>query len=100
MVVKTEATEIRRSASSGYRALVHIRETRRGSSAERRREAWLAGLKRVDLKPESYPYVRVCLDYFVNGVPSDLYDVNNPRLGSIAELGPAGMTFTLGEAAD
>ena len=44
LVVQTEATEIRRSASSGYRALVHIREARCESSArEEGKRGWKRG---------------------------------------------------------
>jgi len=43
LAVQTEATEIRRSASSGYRVLVHIRETRRGSSAREVKGSVAAG---------------------------------------------------------
>ena len=46
--------------------------------SQKRRDAWLARLKRAELKQESYQYVRVCSDHFVNGMPSALYDINNP----------------------
>lgn len=90
LVVQTEVTEIRRSDSSGYRALLHIRETRRGSTAREggTGETWLARLKRADLKPDSFPYIRVCSDHFVNAMPSNLYDVNNPDWAPSLNLGP------------
>ena len=40
--------------------------------SEKRRDAWLARLKRADVKPESYLYIRVCSDHFVSGMPSKL----------------------------
>ena len=44
-------------------------------------------LKRADLKQESYQYVRVFSDHFVNGMPSALYDVNNPDWSPSLKLG-------------
>ena len=55
--------------------------------SQKRRDAWLARLKRADLNQESYQYVRVCSDYFVNGMPSALYDLNNPDWAPSLKLG-------------
>ena len=45
--------------------------------SQKRRDTWLARLKRAELKQESYQYIRVCSDHFVNGMRSALYDDNN-----------------------
>ena len=43
-----------------------------GDQTQKRQDAWLARLKRADLKQKSYQCVRVCSDHFVNGMPSAL----------------------------
>ena len=86
LVVKTEATEIRLPSVSAHQG-------------DQTREAWLARLKRADLKPESYLYVRVCSDHFVKWHAVQPLQCKQPRLGSIAES-RHGMTFTPWEAAE
>lgn len=46
--------------------------------SENRRRCWLAAINRADIKPENYPYLRVCSDHFIKGKPSPLYDMSNP----------------------
>ena len=43
--------------------------------SKKRQATWLARIKRDDLRPENYPYTRVCSDHFVSGKPSQLYEV-------------------------
>ena len=45
--------------------------------SERRLRNWLAA---INLKAESYPYIRVCSDHFTSGKPAKLYDTTNPDL--------------------
>ena len=46
--------------------------------SERRRREWLAAIRRQDIKPENYPYTRVCSEHFVSGQPSKLYESTHP----------------------
>ena len=43
-----------------------------------RQNAWLTKIRKEDLKPEKYPHTRVCLDHFVTGKPSKLYETKHP----------------------
>ena len=54
---------------------------------KRRQEAWLARVKRENLRPEKYPYTRVCSDHFVTGMPSELYDTTHPDWAPSQKLG-------------
>ncbi len=54
---------------------------------KRRRELWLAKIKREDLKPNQYEYVRVCSDHFISGAPSKLYDIDSPDWAPSLRLG-------------
>ncbi len=45
------------------------------------------GLNRGDLKPENYPYMRICSDHFINGKPASLYDESNPDWVPSLKLG-------------
>ncbi len=42
--------------------------------SKERQETWLARIKREDLKPNQYEYLRVCSDHFISGAPAKLYD--------------------------
>ena len=53
----------------------------------RRQLEWLARIKRKNLRPEQYPNTRVCLDHFVSGSPSALFDENNPDWAPSLNLG-------------
>ena len=53
----------------------------------KRRGEWLARIKRDDLRPEKWEYVRVCSDHFVSGMPVKLYDSNNPDWAPSLKLG-------------
>ena len=46
--------------------------------SERRSREWLAAIRRQDIKPENYPYTRVCSEHFVSGQPSKLYESTHP----------------------
>lgn len=45
---------------------------------EMRRTEWLAVIRRRDINPESYKYVRVCSTHFISGRPSQLYENTHP----------------------
>ena len=55
--------------------------------SKKRRDVRLVRLKQADLKPASYPYVRICSDHFVSGMPSSLYDESNPDWAPSINLG-------------
>ncbi len=55
--------------------------------SEKRRNCWLAAINRGDLKPENYPYMRICSDHFINGKPACLYDESNPDWVPSLKLG-------------
>ena len=44
--------------------------------SKRRRDEWLAKMKREDITPKQYPDIRVCSDHFVER-PAKLYDADN-----------------------
>ena len=56
--------------------ITHLGEKDRELS-KRRQDAWLARIRRQDLKPESYATIRVCSDHFVTGRPATLYDTTH-----------------------
>ena len=74
--------------------------TRQGSKtyelSKKRREEWLARIRRCDIPQSNLPYTRVCSDHFINGEPSKLYDNTNPdwaptlKLGYVVDASPAG----------
>ncbi len=47
--------------------------------SKQRQQAWLAKIKREDLRQEQFGNTRVCSDHFLNGAPCKLYDINNPN---------------------
>ena len=55
--------------------------------SKRRRDAWIARIRREDLKPESYRNVRVCSNHFVTGKPALLYDTTNQDWAPSLNLG-------------
>ncbi len=55
--------------------------------SEKRQRSWLAAIRREDIKPASYPYIRVCSDHFKSGKPSSLYDLTNPDWVPTLKLG-------------
>ncbi len=55
--------------------------------SEKRRNCWPAAINRGDLKPENYPYMRICSDHFINGKPASLYDESNPDWVPSLKLG-------------
>ena len=55
--------------------------------SNKRRDDWLARIKRHDLRPEKLEYVCVCSDHFVSGMPAKLYDSNNPDWVPSLKLG-------------
>ena len=46
--------------------------------SDKRRQSWLAAIRRKDIKVSSYAYIRVCSDHFVCGKPCPLYETTNP----------------------
>ena len=44
---------------------------------KRRQAAWIAKIRREDIKPGRYRNIRICSDHFVSGAPSPLYDESN-----------------------
>ena len=42
------------------------------------RQLWLARIKRKNLRPDQYTNIQLCSDHFVSGLPSALFDENNP----------------------
>ena len=42
------------------------------------RQLWLVRIKRKNLRPDQYPNIQLCSDHFVSGLPSVLFDENNP----------------------
>jgi len=55
--------------------------------SKRRQDAWLARIRRQDLKPESYATIRVCSDHFVTGRPATLYDTTHQDWAPSLSLG-------------
>ena len=55
--------------------------------SQKRRDTWVARIRRQDIKPKNYPYTRVCSDHFVSGMPSSLYDTLNEDWAPSKNLG-------------
>ena len=55
--------------------------------SENRRRCWLAAINRGDLKPENYPFLRVCSDHFIKEKPAALYEESNPDWVPSLKLG-------------
>lgn len=74
MVFKVEGTEI-------LKRFCNHSSRRKGIGAKRveaMQLEWLARTKRNNLRPEQYPNTQLCLDHFASGLPSALFDENNP----------------------
>ena len=54
--------------------------------SKRRRDEWLARIRREDITPKQHPDIRVCSDHFVGG-PAKLYDVVSPDWAPSLNLG-------------
>ena len=80
---------MRDKTKSFYRlpAIITREGVKTAELSERRRTSWLAAIKREDIKPESYPHIRVCSDHFINGKPASLYDSTNPDWTPPLKLG-------------
>ena len=59
-------------------AVISNQETQTKALSRKRRDAWLAKIRREDISPEQYYNIRVSSDHFINGSPSRLYDETNP----------------------
>ncbi|XP_041347065.1 uncharacterized protein LOC121366856 [Gigantopelta aegis] len=65
--------------------------------SDERRRVWLSNIGRVDIKPSSYPYFRICSLHFINGKPSALYDKTNPDWAPTLHLGHDKFKLTTGK---
>uniref|UniRef100_A0A1X7UCY6 THAP-type domain-containing protein n=1 Tax=Amphimedon queenslandica TaxID=400682 RepID=A0A1X7UCY6_AMPQE len=54
--------------------------------SSRRQREWFAAIKR-NIKKSNYSFTQVCLDHFITGSPSTLYDSENPDLVPTLHLG-------------
>lgn len=81
--------ETRTSFFLGYPLLLAIRVTRRSTYQlnKKRQATWLVRIKREDIRPDNYPYTRVCSDHFVTGKPSQLYETSHQDWAPSQSLG-------------
>ena len=66
--------------------------------SKKRREEWLARIKREDIKKDQFGNIRVCSDHFISGAPAKLYDVNNPDWAPSLKLGYKSSQSTSGDS--
>ena len=66
--------------------ITHQRNQTRELS-KRWQNAWLAKIQREEFKPENHPHMQVCLNNFVTGKPSKLYETEHPDLVPSLKLG-------------
>ncbi len=60
------------------------------SLSRKRQKSWLAKIRREDISSEQYYNIRVCSDHFISGVPSKLYNIDNPDWAPSVKLGYKG----------
>ncbi len=59
-------------------SVIHHQGLKTECLSRKRRDTWLAKIKREDVVPEQYYNIRVCSDHFITSSPSNLYDETNP----------------------
>ncbi len=55
--------------------------------SKRRRDEWLARIRREDITPKQHPDICVCSDHFIGGPAAKLYDVDNTDWAPSLNLG-------------
>ena len=80
---------VRDRGTSFYRlpSIINHQGAKTESLSRKRRDAWLAKIRREDIVPEQYYNIRVCSDHFIKGSPSNLYDETNPDWVPSLKLG-------------